>query len=227
MKTSSHFCAGSIIDEHWIVTAGHCIIYDDFKIVAGLHKRNDESQVQIRKVNLKKHTIVHKKYNGDVGPYDIGLIYLDEPLNLSEISRKSGKPLVDKIDLPSHQYSQIGDGVLFGWGLDNSNKLPNVLQKLDTEIIGYDKCKRELPSSAPIHKTNICSRNPGTIASACNGDSGGPLVKFNSRGVELIGIVSWGYTPCTSTTYPSVYTHTDAHLSWIAEQQKEYLANKN
>ncbi|XP_055921678.1 lectizyme [Eupeodes corollae] len=227
LKSSSHFCAGSIIDEHWILTAAHCLVYNKFKVVAGLHKRSDESQVQIRSVSLKNNSIQHELYSGGVGPNDIGLIYLDEPLDLSEISRSTGKPLVSKVQLPSRQFSQLGDGVLFGWGIDNSNNIPNTLQKLETQIIGYDRCKRLLPMSAPLDPVNICSHNEGTIASACNGDSGGPLVKFNGKVVEQIGIVSWGYTPCTSTRYPSVYTHTDAFLSWISQSIEGFVpANK-
>lgn len=214
LKAGSHFCGGSIIDEHWVVTAGHCLIYNSFDIVAGLYKRNDESDVQIRNVPSRAFQFAHEKYGGNVGPYDIGLIYVPEPFDLKTLAR-DGSATVAKINLPSGKYEQTGKGKLYGWGRDNSGALPNTLQTLDADIVGYTECKAALPSDAPLDKVNICSYTAGTTDGACNGDSGGPLVRSTPDGTELVGIVSWGYTPCASTKYPSVYTMTSAFNDWI------------
>ncbi|XP_067625873.1 lectizyme-like [Eurosta solidaginis] len=217
LKSFSHFCAGSIIDENWVLTAGHCLFYSNFQIIAGLHSRNNESDVQIRNVTSKSQYIVHEGFDGGVGPNDIGLIHIPNGFNLTALTRDA-VAAVGKVSLPSGKYNNTGKGRLYGWGRDNSGTLPNELQTLDVNIINYTECKAALPFSAPIENVNICSYNAGTADGACNGDSGGPLVHYNKEGIELVGIVSWGYTPCTTSQYPSVYTSVGAYYKWIAEK---------
>lgn len=48
------------------------------------------------------------------------------------------------------------------------------------------------------------------------GDSGGPLVQGTAPNEILIGVVSWGFTPCGSAGAPSgVYKRVSAYLDWI------------
>lgn len=222
LKTNSHFCAGSIIDEHWVVTAAHCLINNSFKVVAGLHRRKDESDAQVRSVPSKANQFVHEKYDGGVGPYDIGLIYVAEPFNLNALACGGAAAPVARVNLPSGKYEETGRGKLYGWGRNKYGFLPNALQTLDVDIINYTQCKTALPSSAPLDPVNICSYTAAANDGACSGDSGGPLVRNSVAGPEIVGIVSWGYTPCVSTSYPSVYTKTSAFKSWIQNTIENY-----
>lgn len=218
----SHFCAGSLIDARTVMTAAHCMSsYATFKIVAGAHSRTDNSETQVRIGSSSRQTI-HEKYGGGVGPYDIGLIFLDEPFNLNALNRDGSAP-VASIALPTNQFTTNSDGTLYGWGRDNSGSLPDKLNKLAVDIIGYSDCKAALPSSSSLADSNICTFTSGKTDGACNGDSGGPLVNILPDGTkQQVGIVSWGYTPCASTKYPSVYTSTAAYVQWIADHINDY-----
>lgn len=57
-----------------------------------------------------------------------------------------------------------------------------------------------------------------------NGDSGQPLIYVNSRKLparlELVGIVSYGPTPCGQELKPGVYTRTSNYLKWIYDNME-------
>ncbi|TDG38399.1 hypothetical protein AWZ03_015179, partial [Drosophila navojoa] len=39
---------------------------------------------------------------------------------------------------------------------------------------------------------------------------------------QLVGTVSWGYTPCASTKYPSVYTDVASFRDWIQRHINDF-----
>lgn len=55
---------------------------------------------------------------------------------------------------------------------------------------------------------------------SCRGDSGGPLMYENpaTRLYEVIGVVSFGPTPCGLPDIPGVYTKVFAYKDWIRSQ---------
>lgn len=50
---------------------------------------------------------------------------------------------------------------------------------------------------------------------SCKGDSGGPLMYENDRSFEVIGVVSFGPSPCGKEDVPGVYTKVLEYNEWI------------
>ncbi|XP_019871625.1 trypsin-1-like [Aethina tumida] len=218
LGTWSHICGGSILNENWIITAGHCVseapAFGDYRIVAGILDLDEESD--LKQEILVSQKIVHPGFDGGVGPNDIALLKLASPLVLNEV--------IQPVSLPSSDLVASGDVVLSGWGSMGGviiPIMPNRLQKAELPIIPNDECNNALNAISAEDNpfddaSNICTGPLTGGYSACSGDSGGPLAV---DGV-LVGVVSWGFVPCGSAGAPSVYTKVANFVDWINENAK-------
>ncbi|XP_076284726.1 trypsin-1 [Lasioglossum baleicum] len=211
LKDYAHACGGSILNENYILTAGHCVLkIGKLRVVAGkfyLSKAEQSNQV----INVVK-TVVHSGYKGGVAQHDIALLKLERPLKLNQ--------QVAPVKLPAQGQRQAGQAVLTGWGSVSKKlvpQLPSVLQKATVPILDNDDCYKQLTAQPAVGQqpelfdTQVCSGADGKEVSACSGDSGGPLAQ---NGVQ-VGIVSWGMMPCGVSHMPSVYTRVASYVDWI------------
>lgn len=208
-----HFCAGTIINEHWILTAAHCLpsreIVQNSIIVAGCHElyQCNKNSVQRRTID---NYVVHNLYTGGIAPYDIALIYTKKPFTWTRS--------VQKVNMPEENSIPSGRGILFGWGNISTTRVPwfpTRLQRENMPLIDLELCEKVLgPMGYSLHHTNLCTGPLTGGKSICNSDSGGPLIQDDI----IIGIVSWGKIPCGQVNAPSVYVRVSAFVEWINEQ---------
>ncbi|GJQ67474.1 hypothetical protein Trydic_g8310 [Trypoxylus dichotomus] len=157
----------------------------------------------------------HPGFN-DYLNYDIALISLDTPVNLTNT--------IGTIRLPQPGTSvESGTSlVVSGWGLTSqaATSPSSVLNYVGVTAISNQLCSLVYGTSTVINSTlcTIGETNEGT----CSGDSGGPLVRYDEYGVATLeGIVSFGAAAGCDLGYPSGFARVSKLLDWIKENCKD------
>ncbi|ETE66198.1 Ovochymase-2, partial [Ophiophagus hannah] len=159
----SHFCGGSLIGDDVVVTAAHCVIDFDLKVVKNLivtvgefdlgSGDEEEQNVPVSEI------VVHPDFNRfGYMDSDIALLYLKHHVQYGYE--------VQPICLP-HKEDVFEAGtlcVVSGWGKTSEGQ-----------------------------RSMLCAGFPDGGRDACKGDSGGPLACRKASGLwTLVGITSWG-----------------------------------
>merc|ERR1712212_299836 len=208
---ATHFCGGSIVNENWVVTAGHCCSGSTtfMHVVAGGIKLNaNEGEEERRDV---QKIIVHPDYSSSDLSNDICLLQLATPLEMTEFIQ----PVV--MPEPKQETPADTEIIVTGWGSlsEGGLSLPNVLHKVTIPVIADEKCNEAYSSSGySIIDSMLCAGLPEGGKDSCQGDSGGPLIEAQSK--TLLGVVSWGIG-CARPGLPGVYTQVSYYVDWIQQ----------
>ncbi|KAH8376649.1 hypothetical protein KR093_000587, partial [Drosophila rubida] len=211
---NTHYCAASIINAHWLVTAAHCLANRaqvlGSTLVAGSNAvAGTASTTQKRSIT---YFVVNDLYTGGTVPYDIGLIYTPTAFTWTAA--------VAAVRLPKVGVIPTGTANLYGWGSTSTSHAASYPKELqvaaNVPIISLSSCEKALGEKGrDVHNTNLCTGPLTGKVSICTSDSGGPLVQGNI----LIGVVSWGKLPCGQVNSPSVYVQVSSFVTWIAANQ--------
>lgn len=207
-------CCGSIVDEKWIVTSGHCgklIDPEFYKILVGSGKGNInynetyENIYTIESVVLHPNYKKHKKFDIQNG---IGLIKVNKSFRWS----KKVKPIkLAKRDenIYLHQL-----GYITGLGINEfypSNNLDN-LKVAKMKIVDFKYCVNQ----GFLYNSNelFCGSFKGV--NACSGDSGSGFITINNNTKVLRGVLSASGHGCkVKKNAVIVFVSISYHINWI------------
>ncbi|CAH1110123.1 unnamed protein product [Psylliodes chrysocephalus] len=215
-------CAGTLITEIHVITAGHCGSSHDV-VRLGEHDTTtkfdcteDDICTTYQDINIKKY--IFNKFDKEKLNHDICLILLEKPAKFNDFVKPACLPRGTLLDL-----DLIGiHAHIAGWGYTNSTleTEATTLQYISVPIVDSSKCDKIYVHQ--LTEYQCCAGYPKGKDS-CNGDSGGPMTKSfkvdNVKRCYLIGVVSYGRSDCGAG--PAVYTLICKYMLTILDNIKE------
>ncbi|XP_034029907.1 anionic trypsin-1-like [Thalassophryne amazonica] len=203
-----HFCAGSLINDQWIISAAQCWKnpYSQIAILGEHHLWNYEGKEQYIAVDA---IYWHEKYDYQTMDYDIMLMKLAHPVIINDY--------VAPVALPSACPKPGDICEVSGWGsvYADGSLYPYALHCVEVPIVSDADCEAIYPGR--ITNQMLCAGHKEGGKDACQGDGGSGLVCNK----ELQGIVSWG-NGCALPDSPGVYTKICSLMPWIKETLTKY-----
>ena len=210
-------CGGTLIANHWVLTAAHCCM-DGATLIIAMFGGSYFQQSSGAFHEESSEYFIHPSYSGSNADYC--LIKFEEDI--------LSKATYNNVQIACLPTSEVVGGEacwVAGWGLTSFDNYYGSTELLSTgiNILSHQYCKDNSFQSV-LSPDDICAGVPDNDGDgqtdggkdSCQGDSGGPLICPIGGKATLVGVVSRGYG-CAWRNTAGLYSSTYFARQWIKD----------